>query len=123
MKTLLIDAINCLLQKDIGINQDLLNELEKLKNPKIIVTNASQEKLENMGFKELPYEIFTCNGKPNKFKPEYFKNLLNSKNLKPEDCYYLDHKQENLDSAKKVGIEGYLYTEKSFSFKNFIEKI
>ena len=123
MKTLLIDAINCLLQKNKGINQDLLNELEKLENPKIIVTNASKEKLENMGFKELPYEIFTCNGKPNKLEPEYFKNLLNSKNIKPEDCYYLDHKQENLDSASKEGIKVYLYEKNEYSIKKFLKDI
>lgn len=123
MKILLIDAINCLLEKEKGINQDLLKELENLKNQKIIVTNASKEKLENMGFKDLPYEIFTCNGKPNKFEPEYFKNLLNSKNLKPEDCYYLDHKQENLDSARKESIKGYLYKKNSFSIKKFIKNI
>jgi len=76
-----------------------------------------------MGFKELPYEIFTCNGKPNKLEPEYFKNLLNSKNIKPEDCYYLDHKQENLDSAKKVKIKGYLYSEESFTIKDFTKNI
>ena len=68
MKTLLIDAINCLLQKNKGINQDLLNELEKLENPKIIVTSTSPEKLGSMGFKNLPYELFTCNGNPNKFE-------------------------------------------------------
>lgn len=29
--------------------------------------------------------------------------------LDPEECFYLDHSQENLDAAIQVGIEGELY--------------
>ena len=41
MKTILIDAVNCLLIKEKGINEKLLMELEKINTKKLIITNAS----------------------------------------------------------------------------------
>ena len=63
-----------------------------------------------MGFDNLPYEIFTCEGNPNKSNPKYFKKLLESKKLLSNHCLYIDHKTENLESANKHNIKGIHFT-------------
>ena len=83
--------------------------LETYHNPKILLTNANDEQIEDSGLINLPYDLFTLKHNPNKNDPKYFKILFEKYNLKPEDCVYFDHKQDAIDSAKPLGITSYYY--------------
>ena len=45
-------------------------------------------------------------------KPEdrIYRILLERYNLKPEECYFYDDLQENIDAAKRNGIDGEVFT-------------
>lgn len=42
-------------------------------------------------------------------KPEIYKKLLDTYNLKPEDCFFIDNKQVMVDGAQAVGIDGIVF--------------
>ena len=48
--------------------------------------------------------------KPN---PEIFKHVLTTYNLEPKDCIFVDDQQENVDAARELGIESFLFTSAS----------
>ncbi|MFA5126553.1 MAG: HAD family phosphatase [Patescibacteria group bacterium] len=45
--------------------------------------------------------------KPDK---QAYENILTENNLRPEDCFYFDNSQENVEAAKELGIKAYLFT-------------
>lgn len=49
--------------------------------------------------------------------------LLNRFNLKPEECFFIDDKSENIQAANKCGINGYVFDYNKFDeFLNEIKK-
>jgi FMN phosphatase YigB (HAD superfamily) len=116
-KTLLIDAIGCLINSDFTINLELLNFLGSRNENLILVTNAKDENL--LKIKDLvthiEIQIFTKEFNPIKTDPKYFEILLSELNLKAEECFYLDHDKENLESAKANKISGILFENNSDS--------
>ena len=41
--------------------------------------------------------------------PEAYKKLLADNNLKPEECIYFDDSKENIEVAKKLGIQSFIF--------------
>jgi len=119
IKAILADAINCLIDKEGKINEELAIILKNSNKKIIVVTNANQEEIKSK-LKEHNFDIFTLNKNPDKSNPIYFKELLKKHNLQPEDVIYFDHKKENIESAKKTGILSELY-ETINQVKKFIE--
>jgi FMN phosphatase YigB (HAD superfamily) len=114
MKTILVDAVYCFVVKDegkFGIFDQMHDLLEKYPNNKIILTNASDDKFEEYGFHNMPYEVFTLKHNPEKTDPEYFIKLLNHLNLGAKDVVYFEHNIEAVKSAQSVGIISYFYDE------------
>ncbi len=117
IKYILVDAIKCLINDKDKLNQKLHELLQRYRIKKIIVTNDKkrvEEVLQNFNTEETlkniedrlgkPYDIIGFDKNPSKDNPEFFKKLLNNYNLKPEEVIYFDHKKDNLESAKKAGI-------------------
>lgn len=123
MKTLLVDAVGTFV---VGgkIDEKLHQLLERYPNRKIIVTNASDEQLEDYGLVNLPYEMFTLKHNPDKVDPVYFYKMFEQLNLKAEDCIYFEHTPAAVESAKSVGIISYHFDEQKrdlVSLKNFLD--
>lgn len=103
-KVILVDAINTLVIKGIGIDLKLQSILDEFPNKKIILTNANDEQIaENL--QNMPYELFTLKHDPNKNEGGYYEKFLEQYNLKPEDCLYIEHNQEAVEKAKEIGIQ------------------
>ena len=66
------------------------------------------------------FEIFTLNKNPEKSNPKFFKQLLEKYNLSSNELIYFDHKEENLNSAKEIGISSMLYKNNK-QIKEFID--
>lgn len=108
-KTILVDAVHTFISPEWVVNKDLFTLLETLPNHKIIVTNATQEEMEQYWLVDMPYDIFSLHHKPNKNDPIYFVTLLESFNLEAENVVYFDHDLEAVLSAKSLGITVYHY--------------
>lgn len=54
MKTILVDAINTFVIKDQGIDQVMFELLESFPNRKIVLTNATEERMAEPDFAEVP---------------------------------------------------------------------
>lgn len=112
-KVLLVDAIDCLIvqdkNKNLSLNQEFFDYLQTRSERKIVVTNAKSETLTKIKNLLPKSEIFTLEFNPDKSRPEYFTKLLQKFNLEAENCFYFDHEQTSLNSAKLAGIEGVLY--------------
>jgi len=124
MKTILVDAYKTFVV-DGKIFEEMYTLLDKFPNPKIILTNANDEEIKNLGLVDLPYELYTLKHNPDKTDPEYFRTLLKDKNLKPEDCVYFEHTPEAVESAQTLGIVSYFYDDiqKDLeSLQKFLEK-
>lgn len=52
-----------------------------------------------------------------KTDPEYWAHLLMYYGLQPEECFYLDHSEENLDTATELEIEGELFIDNAQAIK------
>lgn len=119
MKTLLVDAVRTIISSDKEytidtwwLNKDLADYLKTLNDCRIIVvTNALGLKLAKIQryLSDYSFEIYSLENNPWKTDPEYFKKLLWDKRIKASNCFYFDHKQENLYAAAANHIEWVLY--------------
>jgi putative hydrolase of the HAD superfamily len=99
------------------INFDLIENIRELREKKIkcvLATNQEQYRLEYMK-KEMDFEttfdkIYSSNligfKKP---ATQYYSYILNDLNVNPSDIIFYDDRQENIESAKLLGIDSYLY--------------
>jgi len=111
MKTILVDLAHTFFIYDKGIFKEMYDLLESYPNRKILVTNASNEKMKEKGMNNLPYEVFTLENDPNKSEVKYFKELLEHYKLNPEDVIYFDHILDCVKSGELTGITSYYYDE------------
>lgn len=116
--TLLIDAVKTLISSDAdytfetrGLNKELADYLATRSEKIIVVTNAPGERYKRIRelLSDYSFETFTLSHKPAKTDPEYWAHIMLYYGLDTEDCFYLDHKQENLDAAAEIGIQGELF--------------
>jgi FMN phosphatase YigB (HAD superfamily) len=108
---LLVDLVNTLYVKDKGIDTKMLEILEKYSIDKLIVTNASLDKLEEMekivgGW---PFEVFTLEGNPRKEKLEYFENLISKYEVEAGEMMLVEHNTEVVKVAKSFGIKTFWF--------------
>ena len=112
MKTILVDAVYCLIiKKDnkFQIFQDMFELLEKYQNKKIILTSAGDDKRELYNLNNMPYLVFTLKNNPGKSDPQYYNILLRDFSIKKEDVIYFEHDENAVKSAQSVGINTYFY--------------
>ena len=113
MKTILVDAVDCfVIEKEDGtfhIFKEMHDLLENFPNNKIILTGANDEQSKKFGLDKMPWEIFTLKHNPEKTNPEYYRILLQSFNLSPEDVIYFEHNPDAVKSAQSVGITTFYY--------------
>ncbi len=113
MKTILVDAVNTTIIKDVSGNfvkyKELFDLLETYPNTKLIVTNANNEQMIAFGLNDVPYQVFTMKHDPDKPDPLYFKTLLEEYNLFPSDVLYFEHNLDAVTSARSLGILTYHY--------------
>ena len=120
IEIILVDAINCLIDKEKGLNKELAEYLKNTNKKIIVVTNADKkETLEKI--KPYDFEVFTLNNNPDKENPEYFKKLTKHYNINPNSIIYFDHKKERLESAIKAGLINVELFKNNKQIFNFIE--
>jgi len=102
------------------INMDLINLINKLKNNNYKTYILSDNNLEasnyyknNALFSEIDGWVVSCDYNVTKNDGKLFEILLDNYKLKPEECYFIDDKQSNIDMAFKYNINGYKYNENS----------
>jgi HAD superfamily hydrolase (TIGR01509 family) len=123
MKAILVDAAKTFVVNG-KIDEEMHDLLESYKNPKIILTNASDEQLVEFGVVDMPYEVFTLKHNPNKVDPKYFITLLDKYKFDVSDVVYFEHNQEAVDTAKSLGIVSYFYASSNrdlLALKEFLE--
>jgi len=102
--TILVDGMFCIYDKEFNVNEKLLEIINGFDAKKILVVNGFREKgreaLEGNGFEAFSLE----EEKIKKDNQEYFKTLLSKYNLKPEEVIYFDHDENNVETAKQLGI-------------------
>jgi HAD superfamily hydrolase (TIGR01509 family) len=109
-KTILVDAYQGIYRPDLnGVDQQMYLILEGFDNSKVIVTNATSEKMVELGMIDLPYPVFTQNFNPLKTDPKYYLNLLSEYNLTPDQVIYFEHDNQAVESARSIGINSYCY--------------
>lgn len=124
MKTILVDAAGTFVIEGEGIYQPLYELLESYPNKKVILTNANDDQIIEFGLTNLPYPLFTLKHNPDKTDPEYFKKMLTSFNLKPQDVVYFEHNLDAVKSAESVGIKSFFYDAKKkdlVALKEFLD--
>ncbi|MCX6793117.1 MAG: hypothetical protein NTY12_03745 [Candidatus Falkowbacteria bacterium] len=112
MKTILVDAVFAFIiesQDGFKIFEPMRQMLDEFPNKKIILTNASDEKFEEYGLNNMPYEFFTLKHNPDKIDSEYYKKMLGHFELKADDVVYFEHSPEAVESARSVGIKTFLW--------------
>ena len=109
MKTILVDAVDCLVSKEGQIFNEMYELLETYANKKIILTGADDKQFKKFGLDAMPYEVFTLNHNPEKSDPQYYEMLLSHLGLTNEEVIYFEHNPEAVQSAQSVGIETYFY--------------
>ncbi len=121
VKIILVDAVRWIINSNEeydsntwSLNLELAQYLKTLSQRKIVVTNASGEKLDLI--KELlidyQFEIISYENNPSKSDSEYFKKLYSTLGIDSSTTMYFDHKQESLDSAVIAGItNSFLHTD------------
>lgn len=123
MKTILVDAVQTFVIEGQGVFGEMHTLLETFPNPKIILSNASDEQMVQFGLVNLPYELYTLKHNPNKVDPKYFETMLGYFGLKSDDVVYFEHDPEAVKSAESVGIRSYYYNSEKkdlVGLKNFL---
>ena len=104
--------------KDIKGSWDILTELHKRGIRLAVLSNIVKPSLlanKEMGrpqrLKEVGVETFvwSCKEGLNKPDPKIYEIVLKRLNLPPEDCVFVDDKEVNIDTAKKLGMHGIVF--------------
>ena len=125
MKTILVDAINTFVIKGQGIDQEMFGILQSFPNRKIILTNADDEQMKELGLDKMPYEVFTLKHNPDKIDPKYYEKMLLHFNLKAQDVIYFEHNTDAVKSAQSVGIKTHHFDKDKRdvnTLKDFLER-
>ncbi len=125
MKTILVDAVHCFVDKDGIIFQEMFEMLEKYPNRKILLTGADDEQFKKWNLDRMPYEVFTLKHNPEKTDPKYYETMLNNFGLTKDDVVYFEHNMDAVKSAQSVGIKTHYYdSEKKDleSLKKFLDE-
>jgi len=72
MKTILVDAVDCLIVeegKEFLLFQKMVKLLDEFENKKIVLTGANDEQFQKFNLKLVPYDVFTMNHNPEKTSP------------------------------------------------------
>ncbi len=109
MKTILVDAVDCIVSPQGQIFEEMHVLLEKYPNKKIILTGANDEQFKTFGLDKIPYEVFTLKHNPEKTDPAYFDKMLEHYGLTKDDVVYFEHNPKAVESAESVGIKSYFY--------------
>lgn len=109
MKTILVDAVYCIVSPEGDIFHEMHNLLETYPNKKIILTGADDEQFIKFELDKMPYEVFTLKHNPEKNDPQYFTKMLEHYNLTKDDVIYFEHNIDAVKSAESVGIKSYFY--------------
>ena len=116
--TLLIDAVYTLVSCDDEatfetreLNTALADYLATRDEQIIVVTNAWDFKYAKIRelLADYTFETYTLENYPPKTDPEYRARVMMYYGLDPEECFYLDHSEDNLDAAAEIGIQGELF--------------
>jgi len=125
MKTILVDAVYCFVDKDGIIFQEMFDLLEKYPNRKILLTGANEEQFEKWDLDKMPYKVFTLKHNPEKTDPKYYEMMLEHFRLTKDDVIYFEHNMDAVKSAQSVGITTHHYdSEKKDleSLKKFLDE-
>ncbi|MEK6817191.1 MAG: alanine--tRNA ligase-related protein, partial [Nanoarchaeota archaeon] len=124
-RLILVDGMHCLYDKNFEINKDLLDLINKFNTHTVLTVNGFREKglnlVKNYDKNYDPnWEAFSLEEKEiKKDNPEYFKELLKTFNLVPEEVIYFDHDKKNVEIAKNLDILSINYSDNE-STKKFI---
>lgn len=125
MKTILVDAVFCIVSPEGQIFDAMYSLLETYPNKKIILTGADDEQFKKFGLDKMPYEVFTLKHNPEKTDPSYFEKMLAHFGLNKDDVIYFEHNPEAVKSAQTVGIKSYFYDNDKkdlLALKNFLDE-
>jgi hypothetical protein len=106
MKTILVDAYKTLFTEE-GVDQKMLEMLNKFENDKIVLTNANPEQMIKLGIDDSLFEVFSLSHEPNKADGGYYEKMLETFDLEPKDCVYFEHNLEAVQKAREQGILSY----------------
>lgn len=126
MKTILVDAVYCIVSPEGIIFQEMYDLLETYENKKIILTGADDEQFIKFGLDKMLYEVFTLKHNPEKTDPLYYTKMLEHYNLTKDDVIYFEHSIDAVKSAESVGIKSYFYDDEVkdlSSLKNFLNML
>jgi len=98
-------------------DQEVMQIITNLRNRGIkcfVATRQEKYRLqyiwEVVGLKDYFDGIFsTCNIGYDKKDPEFFRYVFKELGLKPEDIMFFDDSQANIENARSLGVEAYLY--------------
>ena len=115
--------------KGFVINNDTIDFIKVIKEKgfnRYILSNAPLEirpYLESENLLSLfDGEILSAEYKQEKPLDPIYHTLFDKYNLVPEECLFIDDKKENIDSAIRLGMNGYVFNYNDFdSFKEFIQ--
>jgi putative hydrolase of the HAD superfamily len=100
------------------VNEPLVEIIQDIRKSGVLCFIAtSQERnradyIRDVMFKDkLDGFIFSCDLGLDKGDPEFFKETLTVLSMSPDDVAFIDDSQGNVDSAKSVGINAFLYTD------------
>lgn len=125
MKTILVDAVHCFVLPWEWIYQDMYKLLETYENPKLILTWANDEEMDNFWLHDMPYPVFTLKHTPEKTDPQYYKTFFEEHWLSVDDVVYFENSLEATESAKSVWITTYHYdrdTKDLVTLKEFLDQ-
>jgi len=109
MKTILIDAVDCIVSPQGEIFTQMHQLLETYPNRKIILTGANDEQFIKFGLDKILYEVFTLKHDPEKTDSAYYTKMLEHFELKVDEVIYFEHNPKAVESAKSIGIKSYFY--------------
>ena len=105
-RLILVDGMYCIYDEKFNINRELLKMINGL-NTHAILTVAGYRERGLKAIKELSpdrdtnWEAFSLEEKGiKKDNPEYFKTLLRTFNLEPNEVLYFDHDKKSVETAK-----------------------
>lgn len=109
----------------VGIIKELKNKGMKI----VLLSNANNAFFERMVYVKYPefktlFDEIVISSNIRMVKPnsDIYLYTLEKINSKPEESVFIDDSMENVEAAKNLGINGFLYTE-STSFDNYVKSL